>query len=465
MTDTAMTTAAAPDGAPRLASLDILRGIAILGILFMNINDMGASMYASFSDVRHLGWSQADQIAWWIRQVFWVGTARCMLEMLFGVGMVILTERAAKALEGSEKVRGVFGSMLHAVFGEGAIMRGYYVRNLILFLFGLIHIFILLWPGDILHTYGLAALVAFLFRRLNWRWLLAVGLIAATMQLGLASAFIWEAQQQIHVYERQQAGEKLTPAEKKVVAEAARRLKERDKDKAEMRADVAKEDRERTAGAIDWARSAWGIIIDLESRGLEIFWIWEAAGTMLVGAALYRLGIIQGHRSRRFYGVLGAIALAIGITARAIAANHDMRFTDTPTLAYAWDEYARIGMTVGYICLIQLMLGARGLAVLLKPFTAAGRVALSIYIAQTIICLWVLYPPFAFALYGKQSWWQLMVTAAAVNAALLIAANLYLTGFRIGPVEWVWRSLLARRMLPIRTGGRVAPGGTRALPA
>ena len=171
MTDTAIATPREPDGAPRIGSLDILRGIAILGILFMNINDMGGSLFASFDDVRHFGWARQDQVAWWLREVIANGTARCMLEMLFGAGMVILTDRAALAV------------------GTRVVMKRYYVRNLLLFAFGLVHIFILLWPGDILHTYGLAALVAFLFRRLRPRLLIVFGLAAAVLQFAADTCF------------------------------------------------------------------------------------------------------------------------------------------------------------------------------------------------------------------------------------------------------------------------------------
>ncbi|MCB8828522.1 hypothetical protein LJD47_26265, partial [Escherichia coli] len=98
--DAAIAAAVEPDGAPRIAVLDMLRGVAILGILFMNINDMGGSITASGGDVRHLGWTPADQIAWLLREVLADGTARCLLEMLFGAGMLILTDRIARGAEG-----------------------------------------------------------------------------------------------------------------------------------------------------------------------------------------------------------------------------------------------------------------------------------------------------------------------------------------------------------------------------
>ena len=75
-----------PDGAPRIATLDILRGIAILAILFMNISEMGASMTANWSDLHHLGWSASDRIVWWLRTILIEGTPRAMLQIMESAG-------------------------------------------------------------------------------------------------------------------------------------------------------------------------------------------------------------------------------------------------------------------------------------------------------------------------------------------------------------------------------------------
>ncbi|MCY1170186.1 hypothetical protein D9M73_102480 [compost metagenome] len=60
-------------------------------------------------------------------------------------------------------------------------------------------------------------------------------------------------------------------------------------------------------------------------------------------------------------------------------------------------------------------------------------------------------------LYGKMTWGPLMVTAFLINAALLVGANLWVRHFDIAPVEWAWRSLVERRVLPWRKGARVKP--------
>lgn len=436
MNDIPMTTAVEPDGAPRIAVLDILRGVAILGILFMNINDMGQSLIASFDDIRHLGWSPTDQTAWWLREVFADGTARCMLEMLFGAGMVILTTRAAEAA------------------GHLQVLGRYYVRNLILFAFGVVHVFILLWPGEILHTYGIAALIAFLFARLPGKWLILLGLNLAAFTF-VTGALDLNTVIQRHatlaqVAIKQHNGVPLDADDRKAIAAQKKHEVSKAKRDREMATRVVAEDTARRGTAFSWAKMQWSIIIMMESYGLEALFVWEAASTMLIGAGLFKLGLLQGQRSRRFYVGMTVIAYAIGLSLRAISAWQTMRFDDAPKLDWATSELARLAVTLGHIGLINVLVTTVFGARLLRPFVAAGRTALTLYIAQTLICLWLLFPPFALALYGTLTWGPLMVAAFVIDAALLWAANVYVRHYAIAPVEWAWRSLIEGRRLPWR---------------
>lgn len=446
---TTMTTAAEPDGVNRIASLDILRGLAILAILFMNINDMGGSLYAFMAnDIRHLGWSAADQVAWLVREVLANGTARCLLEMLFGAGMVILTDRAAQAT------------------AKWRVFRGYAWRNIVLWAFGMIHVYILMWPGDILHTYGIAALLAVLFRRWRPHWLLAVGLILALLQLGGGGySYLTVPAKRAEVARLEAAkasGQALTKEQQKTLAEGLKARAARDKNTAEMKAKVAAEDKARssaTGTAGSWFAMQWSVFNDFQSQFLEILFVWEALSTMLIGAALYKWGILQGLRSRRFYIVTLVLAYGIGLTSRLVDGLQTMEFNNQPQIGWAMHEVARLATTLGHVALVQLLLGSAAGARMLRPFEAAGRTALTIYILQTIICLWILYPPFALGLYGTQGWAALMLTALAINAVLLWWANWWVKDHRIAPVEWAWRSIIERRRLPIRRGGATrAPG-------
>lgn len=437
----ALTTAAEPDGARhadgRLPLLDVLRGLAILGILFMNVEAMGGPFNAVLlGDPRVLGWTGADQIAWWAKDVLGEGTARCLLEMLFGAGMVILTERAAARLD------------------EWQVLRAYAWRNIVLFLFGLVHVFVLLWPGDILHTYGLAALVAMGFRRLRPRLLIVIGLAMATTQLvgGGANAIAARIEQTTvaELRARQVAGASLSTSERKEVASFARYQAKRDRTRGEAASATAAETTARIGGAWSWATSLWASFVHVEAMGLELLFVLEAASTMLIGAALFKLGVLQGLCSRRFYLRLALIGYGLGLPLRAWGAHELTRFAQPPSLAFPFGEYARLLVTLGHVGLVAWgMTGAAG-ARLLRPFAAAGRTALTLYLLQTIVTMWVLYPPWGLALYGRQGWAALMLTALAINAGLLALASWWVRRFTIAPAEWVWRSIVAGRRLPFR---------------
>lgn len=400
-----------PDGAPRIALLDILRGIAILAILFMNVSEMGASMTANWSDIRHIGWSGADRVAWWLRTLLVEGTARALLEMLFGAGMLILTDRIAVAAE-----------------GVATVSLRYGWRNVVLWAFGMAHIVLLLWPGDILHTYAVAALLACVFRTLPPRAMLTIGLsyAAFTMVTGVAAM-----QQPTRAASVQRA-----------------------------KADAAAVRREDAFGHGD--RRAWvdgQRQVGLKRLGSdEVVFVWEAAATMLVGAALFRWGALQGGWSRRRYRWLLAGGYGLGLPLRVYGAWEATRFDGRAEIAWMWEDVARLAMTCGHVAGIALaattVVGAR----LLRPFAAAGRTALTLYVAQTLIVSWAIFSPFGLGLYGAFGWAWLMVLALAVDVLLLWGAVVYLRHYRIAPVEWAWRSLVERRWLAFR----VLPPVTRA---
>ncbi|AXJ96317.1 MULTISPECIES: DUF418 domain-containing protein [unclassified Sphingomonas] len=430
--DAAIAAAVEPDGAPRIAVLDMLRGVAILGILFMNINDMGGSITASGGDVRHLGWTPADQIAWLLREVLADGTARCLLEMLFGAGMLILTDRIARGAE-----------------GRWAVLRRYGWRNLVLWVFGIAHMFVLMWPGDILHTYAVAAMVACCFRALRPRWLLTIGLVMTALNLfggGIGILYTQASNAKRPVLERKLAAHQtLTKAETKMLADIRKADANRAKMKAEQQRKITDEDAYGRGSRAQWVRGQWRM--NLERLGpMELGAIWEAASVMLIGAALFKLGILQGRRTRRFYLALTAVGWGVGGGLRLATALAVMRFDGQPHIGWATYEGARILMTIGHLGAINLLAGT----MLMRPFVAAGRTALTLYVCQTMLVSWLIFSPFGFGLYGQMGWAGMMALSIAVDVVLLIVANVYLRYFRIAPVEWAWRSIVERRRLPFR---------------
>ncbi|KQR81449.1 hypothetical protein ASG07_13340 [Sphingomonas sp. Leaf343] len=388
-----------PDGAPRLLSLDVLRGVAILGILFMNINEMGGSFWASWVEPRHFGWTLVDRSVWAVREVLAEGTARALLEMLFGAGMVILTDRAAGSI------------------GETPAVRRYVGRNLVLLGFGIVHMLVLLWPGDILHSYAIAALMIVWFRGLEPGQMLAIGLWLTVTELIANGVAL------------------IDPGAAVTVIDHAR--------------DIALEDAARMHDFGAWAGFLWGIAATVLAAG-EIETVLEAAGTMLVGAALYRWGVLQGGRSRRFYVALMVVGYGIGFPVRIASVAQEWAGRDVGRGIDMLYEVSRLATTLGHIGMLHLLLGTAVGVGLLRPFAAAGRTALTLYMVQSVLCLWVLYPPFALGLYGTQGWAAMMATALVVNAVLLVAANWWVARFRIAPVEWAWRSLAEGRRLPFR---------------
>jgi uncharacterized protein len=434
MTDTELAPVARRN---RIDVLDILRGIAILGIYYMNIPYMGNSGFMHDNDIRSIGWSAADQTVWSLISIVAEGTQRGLLEMLFGAGMMVL---AARAMEPD---------------GPVAVADLYLRRNLWLLAFGLFDVFVLGWIGDILHTYAIAALFLFPFRTLKPRTLVMIAL-AYPLALGLMSAGEYvgrgELIAKVEVVQAKQAAKQaLTPEDKKTLAKWQEKL-DRVKVDAEEKKDIDAEAKAHRAdaGAIDflaWTASVW---LKFLSDFAQFNWVLEAFATMLIGVALWKWRIIQGGRSARFYLVMMLAAYGFGFTARAIGVGEIMTFQPIPKTIWMTGEFARMAVSLGHVALVNLAVKSVMGSNILAPFKAAGRMAFSLYFMQQIIGLWILFAPWGFGLWGKYGHAELAAIATAVIAGQVVFANIWMRFFVAGPLEWLWRSLAYVRWQPFR---------------
>ncbi len=428
-------------GKDRIAVLDILRGIAILGIFFMNIPWMSGPTWASMEDFREMGWSLADQNVWLFLETTWEGTQRGMLEFLFGAGLMVT---AAKVMEPD---------------GPVGVADLYIRRNLWLLAFGLFDIFVLLWPGDILHTYALCALALFPFRKLAVRWLLSIGLAFAMLGVIFGGAEYLERSNAQATYqiaaEKQAKAQSLSAAE----TEAVKEWKEIEKRVAdtdpEMEKLIKEEARLRAGGMSDYAAFQWSAYTEIVSMGGLLFGVVEAFSAMLIGIALWKLGFIQGKCSTREYLLAMLLAYGFGMGARYIGGLEQMSFQPIPKTIWMTNELARLAVSLGHVALVNLAVKSLAGRNILAPFKAAGQMAFTLYFMEQIIGTWVMFSPIGLDLPGKQGWAHLALQAAVVCAGLLVFANVWMRYFAAGPLEWLWRSLAYCRWQAFRKNSSV----------
>ncbi len=410
----------------RIAVLDILRGIAILLILPLNMPDMGNSMYGG----THLNsWQPADQFCWWVLEVGFAGTQRGLLQLLFGAGALIYLEKTMQP------------------DGPVQIADLYFRRNFWLAVFGLFDVYGLLWFGDILFLYAICAFFLFPFRRLSGRVLLTISL------LGISGTAV----QNFAHYEQRRADyttltralamqanhQPLTSSDNQVLAGR----------QAKLAADHASFVAERAAHMGPFsAYRKWSIDF-YEGPMAHVFLPWglrisQTTLSLFLGAALFRFGITQGNRSARFYLILFAATYIPGFVMRVIFARQIL--SSSPSIGIFAGETCRLLVTVGYVALVNFAVKSRLGSRLLAPLQAVGRTAFSVYLMQNFIGMWILFPAFGLGLWGRYSWFGLTMLSLVIIAVQVVLSNVWLRYFTIGPLEWVWRSLTYQRLQVFR---------------
>ncbi len=416
----------------RIETLDILRGIAILLIFLLNIPGMGNTVFSHDGDPRLLGWSPADQACWWFLNVALAGTQRGLLQLLFGAGAVILLERTMRP-DGPVEVADL-----------------YFRRTLWLMAFGLFDIFALLWFGDILLVYAIAALFLFPFRRLGPKTLITIALLC--LMVPTARGFVaYQAggRMQAAVAQatlKQDQGKPLDEPDRKALAARAKSLEH-----YHPSATVLAEERAARLGSISANQQyLYSLFSDVLVPAFYPIGIFEAFATMLLGMGLFKLGVIQGDRSTRFYLILALLAYIPGLASRAFDVWQRTDFQAGPHTGMVAGSLSRLAVTLGHVALINLLMKVAAGRALLAPFKAVGRTAFSTYLMQNFLGMWVLFPGFGLGLWGRFGWTGLSLVALGVMAAQVVLANLWTRAFAIGPMEWAWRSLAYLKLQPIR---------------
>jgi len=254
--------------AERILSLDVLRGVAVLGILIMNIQSFSMIGAAYINPTAYGDLTGLNKWVWIFSHLFASGKFMGVFSMLFGAGIVLFTERAL--------AKGRRAGPLH------------YRRNFWLLLFGMAHAY-LIWYGDILVCYSLCGFLVFLFRKKSIKTLLIVSgifFIIPIILVTLSGLSIEHWPEESYNQNMQSWFPSL------------------DKSEAELTA----------------MQGSWIHQMDIRVPGaifmqtFLFFWqtFWRVTSLMLLGMALFKWGILSAEKSKSFYVKMSAICLSVG---------------------------------------------------------------------------------------------------------------------------------------------------------
>jgi uncharacterized protein len=389
----------------RIKSLDVMRGLAILGILAVNAPFFAAPWQTGINpSLPPLGVNDQTLWSWFVMHVFFEFKFITLFSILFGASIFLVGG------ERSDKERG------------GVLRR----RLFWLLVFGLIHA-LLIWYGDILVTYALTGFLVLLAR--SWRplTLFIVGVVLMLLALGLVSLF--------GVFFDYIPAEKLAHMEAKMWSPSAE----------EVQSTIAAYQ----GGVVSALQQNIDVWLQFMASGLP-FLIARTAGVMMVGMALYKWGFLSGNAALWLYWLmlgLGAASLAVIGYQAWINAGTGFDFAHMQTRGMLPNQALAIFVSLAYASLMVLLVKG-GVRLITEPLAAVGRMAFTNYITQSLIMTTIFWGGRGFGLFGEVDRPTLWAIVLAIWALQLIWSPLWLLRFQMGPLEWIWRRLSYAR--PVR---------------
>lgn len=405
--------------AERIVALDFIRGIAVLGILFPNIVAYGHPMLAYYWPEGLPGGSTAfDRYVWLIQFVLIDGKLRGVFTLLFGAGLILFLDRVEAR-------------------GGGPELQ---IRRLAwLGVFGLAHTF-LVWTGDILLLYAVAGFGALLMTGWDGRTQFRIG-----VAWFLAGALIFSAAIGTAVTAEGFPGmPDPTPISHEQAQQGA----------ASFVKDANEEIEVTQAGSwpklVAWRLTEEGPELPFE---LVFFALVETIPLMLVGMALYRLGLFDGRldqaRMRRWgwIGFIGGAVLTLPIGLWVMWAGFPVLLTQFAFNGLS--AFLHLPMVLGLTALLSLWSRTAARGWLGDRVVAAGRMAFSNYLGGSMLMMLV-FQGWAGGLFGQLHRIGMLPLVLLAWVLMLAWSKPWLARFRYGPLEWLWRCLTYWKLMPIR---------------
>lgn len=421
----------------RIVSIDLFRGIAVLGILLINIVGFGLATGGNFGTKIFSDTGSANFFSYAIVYILFEGKMRALFCMLFGAGILLFSIN--KENIDPKRVTVLF-----------------YLRMSWLILFGLINAHLLLWVGDILFFYGLFGMIVFLFRKMKPRYMMMVVPVVAIIWFVVGTLLYRDAREKRIAFtvaeQAQKAGKQLTDVQQKAMAEWRTIEKTMLPNETDAQAIT-----ERMRGSYQVVAS------EIRPKALKaetsylLVELGDNISLMLLGMALLKLGFFTGKWTGRRYRltVLIGYAVALPITvyelwyAAHYTSSSSAIFLHMEQTAIPWKNLLypvqRIFMVMAHCAALMLLVKSGYLTAICNRLKAVGQMALTNYIVQTILCS-LFFFGYGLGYYDRLEFYQLYYVVAAIWTLQLIYSPLWLKHFKFGPLEGLWRSLTYKQI-------------------
>lgn len=431
------TTAAPVSQSERIIILDALRGIAILGILLMNIPGFALPdpVYGDPSLLNE--WGTINFKTWYFIDWFMEGSQRALFSMLFGAGIILFITRQEKKVDG--------------LWPADYFFR----RQLWLLVFGLFNAFILLWFWDILFHYACLGMIMFAFRRLSPKALIIGAVISLILMTARENVDAYRDRKVIY---KGEAIAKMDTTVQKLTDQQKEDLGAMTEFKEKAGPEGRKKSMEKSLKAV---RGNYGGFYEYQSERSfkgQINYLyyggWDILVFMFLGMAFFKNGVLLGKASAKVYWAMLVAGLGIGLLLSYFRLqpliDHKFNYFDyTKNSSFEFYEISRTFRAIGIFGLIMLLYKSGWFKWLFNLMRPVGQMAFTNYLMQSLL-VGLFFYGVGLGYFGKLQRFEMYYVVGATWALQIAWSHWWLRYFRFGPLEWAWRSLTYWKKQPMR---------------